>query len=259
MTNRAGVIVVGGVVAVVVFSLLTGVSMLFAGDSAAPIDGDEGSVVATHTTIHLDRTGRPTVAGEVINRAGHPITDVAVTVTFFDDGEKVGEATGGPLRSPVPDGGRSPFEVRLPDTVEQLPDEYSVSVASREYEGTTYDGLQSSDVRITRESQDAVELVGEVRNEGDRTVDDPLVVAVFYSENGSVIGVRSTRPRPATLDPRESGVFRVTYRTLGDVPSLARRFDSYRILVVPAGDAGTGARASVPASPRAIAVSGRPG
>lgn len=246
MARRVGMLVIGVVVAVVVFSLLTGASAFIEGnDPVAPTGGDDRSVVATHTTLHLDRTGRPTVVGEVINRGGEPITDVEVTVTFFSDGETVGEASGTVIRTPIPGQRRSPFDLRLTESVEQLPDDYSVSVDYDSYDGPIYGELRSSDVRIIRQSQDSIELVGEVHNDGDRTVERPRVVAVFYSENGSVIGVRSTRPSPSELRPRESGVFRLTFRTLGDIPSLARQYDSHRIIVFASPEERSGTRVTL--------------
>lgn len=247
MTNRTGILLVGVVVAVVVYAGLTaGGSLLGSGGGDGPGAGTAGEVVATHTTYHLDRQGRPTVVGEVVNRRGTAIAGATVTVTFYHGGEVVGRKTERAIRSPVPSDGRSPFDVHLPSSPERKVDDYAVEVSYDPYDGPVYAGLSAENVEVARESQDAVELTGEVRNDGDRTVEAVQVVAMFYSENGSLVGVRTTRPSPPGLSPGETGVFRVTFRTLGDVPSLAREYDTHRVLVVrtDAGSEGTSARFS---------------
>lgn len=248
MANRMGILLVAVVAAAVVYAGLTAGGALL-DRNGGDLVGGGGDVTAEHTTYHLDRLGRPTVVGEVVNRKGAAVTGVTVTVTFYSDGEVVAEQTERTLTAPVPADGRTPFDVHLRDPPDASVDDYSVEVSYDSYDGPIYDGLTAEEVRVVRAAQDSVELAGTVRNTGDQSVESVQVVALFYAENGSLVGVRTTRPSPAGLEPGETGVFRLSFRTLGDVPSLAREYHTHEVMVVRTATGSTGTSARIAGSP----------
>lgn len=227
MTDYRVVFLVGVVVAGLVYGGLVGVQSALDGD-----DGADGPAVEEPTprgtTVHLDRTGRPTVVGEVVNGLDGAITNVTVTVTFYADGRQVDEVRSDVLRPTVPAGERAPFDVHMGS--EESIDDYEVSV-SYDRGGDTVEGLEVVDSRVAHRAQDQVDVVGTVRNAADERLELSAVVATFYDENGSVIGARTVRPG-RTLDSEATFTVRIEFRTLGDVPSYAREFDSFDLTVI---------------------------
>lgn len=229
MTNRTAVAVVAIAVAA---GLLAGGAALDAIQADGP--AVTGDVQVLHSTMHKDRVGRPTVVGEVVNGRATALAGVQVEVTFLADGETVATVTGSPVATPVPAGERMPFSVRA-NEVSGQPDDFRVSVAGVETnDGPVYGGLVVTEQRVDDEAQDQLFVTGEVDNQGDQRA-DVLVVATFYGENGSVVGVRRVRPSPATLEPGEAGAFKMRFRTLGNVPSRAREFESVEVRAVKVG------------------------
>ena len=180
------------------------------------------------TTTHLDRSGRPTAVGQVSNRYGEPITNVTVTVQFLRDGELVAERSGVTLRETVPSGEAAPFVVHMSETADI--DRVTTSL-SYDRSGEIVSGLEVTDQRVVRESQDQVDVAATVTNTADRPLRLSDAVATFYDERRATIGARATRP-DRRIAPGESVTVRISFRTLGDVPSYAREFQSFRISVV---------------------------
>lgn len=221
MANRTAILVVTVVVAAGLLGGAAAISSL-GSDVLAASDGAGEEPVATHATMHYDRVGRPTVVGEVVNRAGVPVDGVSVEVTFYEDGEPVETATDAALVPTIAPEGTAPFTVRGSET-DASPDDFEVSLTYDEAPERPYDGLVVAESQLSNVAQDQILVVGTVENRGDASV-EVAVAATFYDGEGSVIGARVVRPSPATLEPGESGVFRIRYRTLGDLPSRAREF-----------------------------------
>lgn len=224
MTDRSVVVVlVALLVGALTYGGLVGIQAVLEGED--PTVPGTGDVEVQGTTYHLDRAGRPTVVGEVANDRASAITDVTVTVTFLRDGEVVREVSGSTLLETVPAGETAPFDIHMPTAASV--DDYRVSV---EYErgDPPVTGLSVAEARISYRSQDQITVTGSVRNTADRPLVFTRLVASFYDGNGSVIGARTVHSNQR-LAPGESVEFRVTFRTLGDVPSLARDFARYEL------------------------------
>lgn len=222
VTNRLAVVVIALVVGAGLFVGATAVEDLIAADPGVPA---EGEVLATNTTTHLDRVGRPTAVGEVLNGLEDPIGDVSVTVTFHrDDGgeERVAVPT---AIATVRSGARVPFVARLENRSARV-ESVDVAVTYEVGAGRPYDGLEVVEDRVVERTESQVTLAGRVANRGDTSV-EASVVATFYDEDGSVVGVRSVPTSPSGLDGAASGEFVVRYRTLGNVPSRAGEVDRY--------------------------------
>lgn len=227
MTNYRVVFAVMIVVAAVVYGGLVGVQVAL--DSGS----DSGATTATEptvrgTTIHLDRTGRPTVVGEVVNGLREPVTNVTVTVTFYRNGTEIGQVRRSTLRETIPAGERAPFDVHMRSDGEA--DDYEVDL-SYDRGGDVVSGLTVENAAVAREAQSQVDVVGEIRNTKSEPLVAERVIATFYDDEGAVIGARTLRP-DRTIQPDESYGVRIEFRTLGDVPSLAQEFDRFRIVVV---------------------------
>lgn len=228
-TDLRAVLAVGLVFAVLVYGGLVGVESVVDGGGSEPTV--TGELAVQGTTFHLDRAGRPTVVGEVHNGLADPATDLSVTVTFYRDGERVGAVTRGALRETVDTGETAPFDVHLPTEAEV--DDYDVAVSYDRADAVS-DPLAVTDHRVVHRGSDRVEVRGTVENAGDEPVASSRVVATFYAANGSVIGARTVRVG-RTVAPGESATVRVQFRTLGDVPSLAREFDRAKLTAVADG------------------------
>jgi hypothetical protein len=218
------VLLVAVVAGLLTYGGLVGGEALLTGETEPTAD----EAIVEGTTTHLDRSGRPTAVGEVANRYGGPITDVSVTVRFLRDGEVVERRTGTTLRETVPSGEAVPFVVHMTETTEI--DRVTTSL-SYDRGGELTSGLEVSDRRVVRESQDQVDVAATVTNTADRPLRLAGVIATFYDDSRATIGARATRP-DRRIAPGESVTVRVSFRTLGDVPSYAREFAGFRLSVV---------------------------
>mgnify|MGYP000394954104 CR=1 FL=1 len=224
MTNKrilvaalaAGLLTYGG--------LVGGEAVITGGLSGQAAD----EAVVTGTTVHLDRSGRPTAVGEVRNQFGEPITNVTVTVSFYRDGELVDERSRQALRGTVPAGESAPFDIRLDSEGEV--DRVETSVAF-DRGGAVLDGLVVTDKEVAHESQDQVDVTATITNRADRALILSSAIATFYDDRRAVIGARTERPT-RRIEPGESYTVRISFRTLGDVPSYARDFERFDVSVV---------------------------
>lgn len=224
MSSRVVVLIV----TVVVSAILLGGAALLPSIVSDVVDtaSGESDVSAAHSTMHVDRTGRPTVVGEVINRRGTPIDRVEVQVTFTEGGRPVATENATVPGAPIGAGDATPFAVRTDEGVN--PDGYTVDVIYDRAERGPADYLEITDVRVDDSSQDQIFVTGSVRNHGDQAA-TVTVAATFYDENGSVIGARSVRTSPDHIGPDETAVFQIRFRTLGEIPSRAREFADYEL------------------------------
>ncbi|WP_049986965.1 FxLYD domain-containing protein [Halobellus rufus] len=225
----AKAVLIGAVLAAgLTYGGLVGVEVLVTGELDRPQAPLAGETTVEGTTYHLDRLGRPTVVGEVYNGRSHPVGNATVTVTYYRDGEVVGEAVGGVLGEPIGPGESVPFNIHH-DTSESV-DDYEVSVRANRTTASTAD--LGVDAEVVDRSQSRVVVSGTVENRGEdpRATD---VVVTFYDDADDVIGVRTTRPN-REIPPGESVPFTVTFQTTGDVPSLAQDFDDFEARAVAA-------------------------
>lgn len=226
MVDAKAVLIGAVLAAALTYGGLVGVEILVTGEVDAPSAPLAGETTVEGTTFHLDRLGRPTVVGEVRNGQSYPIGNATVTVTYYRDGEAVGEAVGGALGEPVAPGESAAFDVHYAADGEV--DDYDVSVSAERVPASGADLLV--DASVTDESQNRVVVSGTVENDGSEARTSEVVVA-FYDEDGNVIGARTTRPS-REIPPGESVPFTVTFRTVGDVPSLAQEFDDFGVRAV---------------------------
>lgn len=188
---------------------------------------DADQITVQGTTYHLDRTGRPTVVGELYNGNDHAVENVSVTVTFYNDDTQVGEVTDTILTNGIDPGESAPFDVHYTTNAEVT--DYEVTFSADRT--TTQSHPLDATAEIVNEAQNRIILSGSVENTGT-TAMQARVVATFYDENGSVLGARTARPTGA-IQPGDAAPFDIRFETLGDVPSLAQDFASYTLTVEP--------------------------
>lgn len=224
MTNRAAVVATALVVGVALYGGLVFVEAQLTGSGDPVVPGE---VVVANTTMHLDRVGRPTVVGELLNGRGTAIDEASITVTYVRQGTPIGTASGSTLVPRIDANEAVPFVIRLPNRTAR-PDDYSVVLEYETAASGPYAGLRVAEAELADRSQTRVIVTGRVVNTGDRTV-EAHVVATFYDADGAVIGARAVRPTPGVLGPGEGAEFTVRYRTLGDLPSRAPDFSRYEL------------------------------
>lgn len=228
LLNKVAVLAVALLTAAVILLVIWGIGVV---DVSPGQYTSSGEVTVSEGAIYLDRAGQPTFVGEVENDRGEPITDVAVTVEFFADGEPLGTETYDTYVSTIPDGAVMPFEAKYDG--EERPDE-AVATVSYESSDDSSETLTVNEAEIVHQAQDSVTVSGHVENPLGQTAERPLAIATFYDQEGTVIGVRSDRISPSSLEPGQTGEFTVRYATVGHVPSLAREYADYEIVVVDA-------------------------
>lgn len=226
MRNRLAIVAIALGIGLGGFLGVTLVEDALQDDPGPPV---EGEVVATNATVHLDRVGRPTAIGEVINGLDAPIGPITVRATFLVDGEPVGTVRDTALVDVIPAGGRAPFALRL-ENRSVRPTAVDLSVGYDRHAGLGVGRTVVVENGVTDQSQTQVTVGGQVEYRGD-TPASVRVVGTFYDANGSVVGVRSTPTSPRILDPGERGDFQLRLRTLGNVPSRAGSVADYRLVV----------------------------
>ncbi|QCC47143.1 FxLYD domain-containing protein [Halobellus limi] len=231
MVDAKAVLVGAVLAAALTYGGLVGVEILVTGEVDAPSAPLAGETTVEGTTYHLDRLGRPTVVGEVRNGRSHPIGNATVTVTYYRDGEAIGETTGGVLGEPIAPGESAPFDVHY--DADGDVDDYDVAVAADRVSAES--ASLTAEASVDDRSQNRVVVSGTVSNDGSEPVASEVVVA-FYDDGDDVIGVRTTRPN-REIQPGGSAPFTVTFRTVGDVPSLAQEFDDFAVRAVAVDDA----------------------
>lgn len=208
--------------------LLAAVSMLAGLDLPTDAVSGSGEVTVEDGSVYLDRAGRPTAVGAIDNDQRTAITNVSIRVQFYDGDEVIAERVTEPAAETTPAGATVPFSVRLGET-DREPTHFEATISftnAPDFEET----LSVTDSEVRKTGSHSVTVGGTVSS----TDEDPTpaaVVVTFYNEDGVVIGYRTSLVSPDPLRPAEEGEFQVRYVTLGDVPSLARTYDHYRIVV----------------------------
>jgi len=225
VTNRIAVVIVALVVGSALF--LGAISIEHALRPAHP-GGLSGTVVATNATIHVDRVGRPTAVGQVVNGLDTPIDNVTVSVTFTGWPGGPATVTDRAILPAIPPGGRSPFVVRLQNETAR-PTGLSLHVDYSTGGTKPYEGLTVVNSRITEENSMQYAIAGQVKNHGGQPV-TTLVAVTFFDRNGSVVGARTGTTSPQVLTRGSTGAFQIQYRTVGDTPSRAADVVRYEVV-----------------------------
>jgi hypothetical protein len=149
------------------------------------------------------------IVGEIENKLPHNLEFVKIVATYYDDNNEVlGTSFTYTELDILGPGQKSPFELsNYPDNF--IPSSYKVQASYQITSSTPYDGLS---INSYRSSVDGgyYKVVGEVENNGDRTVDFVKLVATFYDDSNEVIGTSFTYTDLDTIAPGDTSPFELT-------------------------------------------------
>lgn len=220
---------------ILAIALITATAILTGIWAIETIDLSGGDISATDDVsveqgaIYLDRSGQATAVGEIENGHRHAITNLTITVTYYEDGEVADTQELPSIVSTIPARSIAPYEVKLQGLYE--PDKIDVGITYDEAEAYTH-VLDITDVEETYRSQDQVTLIGEVETSDADQVRKPTVFATMYDENGTVIGVRSDQLSRSAMETDQRDQFAIRYSTIGHLPSLAREYETFSVIAI---------------------------
>ena len=147
------------------------------------------------------------VVGEVGNGAGHPVYNVTVIATFFDDaGQLVGATEAAALLPMTAAMQFNPFKLRLANA----PANVAAFDLSLRWDDFTVMGFERVTV-VSEElsTEDGIEVRGELRNDGPAAMSGVMAVATFYTAEGDVADVSVGSVAAPDLAPGEVTTYAV--------------------------------------------------
>ncbi len=194
---------------------------------AYPSRGDP--VPALHLLSHswfTTETGIPVLVGELENPLDVPVYRIRLPVTLYDQqGRVVNVLQAQVLRDVIPPHGRTPFVVR----VEEGP------VGARQWRWTAQyrpappsasaHGLFLGPISPAIDNSGYLVLRGTVKNGGPRRVNFVRLVGALYARDGTILNASFSYPLTYHLDPGETDVFEVEFRT------IPKQWHTYRVVV----------------------------
>ena len=201
---------------------------------------DEGLIFLSKRG-YISEAGYPTIVGEVKNGTSFSMGDILITASFYcSRGKLLGEKddmsaiiSGNPEIEILAPGETSPFRVALSE--EELSRLVNFDVDSVEnynvvgdYSTTDEEMYKSFKIsQSTGELNDATghyEVVGKVKNIGNKTTEQIKVVGAFYDNQNSIIEVVSTYLQD-TLLPGDEAQFEITVLD----ETIAQLIETYHI------------------------------
>jgi hypothetical protein len=149
------------------------------------------------------------IVGEIQNTLPQNLEYVKIVATYYDDNKEVlGTSFTYTDLDIIKSGQKSPFELsNYPDKF--VPSSYKVQASYRITSSEPYTGLSINSHRSNADGS-YYKVVGEVENNGDRTVDYVKLVATFYDDNDEVIGTSFTYTDLDTIAPGGTSPFELT-------------------------------------------------
>ena len=126
------------------------------------------------------------VVGEVMNGESFPVFNTKVIASFYDaNNNLVGAQESVALLARIDTELSSPFKLSIPDSGNI--DHYELTLVWDEI--SIIDSQELTILSQEARTDDQLEIVGELRNDGSVTVSNIVVVVTFYDETGAVIDV----------------------------------------------------------------------
>ena len=147
-------------------------------------------VAVTQVQTFQTSVGSLWVLGEVVNEGSLPVEQVQVAIDLKDDaGEAVGSFVMWTAVTLIQPGAKAPFGILIPEVTNNL-SQPVVSIAG----GNSVVDLGSRTIDVTvveaalsRQSE-RVEFTGVIQNKGAQPVNQMLLTATFYNEQGDITG-----------------------------------------------------------------------
>jgi hypothetical protein len=157
-----------------------------------PVRAADDVEIISHTG-YIDSEGNYRVVGEVSNIGNQAVTFVQVTATFYDSNNNfVASRFDLTVLKVILEGRKSPFELALLDVADSARVfNYSLSVTYLESDGLPKNLEILSYFNYT-DSEGDMHINGTLKNNGDKTLVDPKVVATFYDKSATVVATSLT-------------------------------------------------------------------
>ncbi|GEM_PF-610682 len=169
------------------------------------------AVIQSNTSSYFDELGYLHVVGEVQNTGDIWLRYVRIDATFKDqNGAVVDTAFTYTLLDRLPPGVTSGFDVFEYDTAKSANiRSYTLTIEFQIGEPLTT-ALEIINTSSSKDSLGYLEIVGEVKNNGDTISEYTKVVAIFFDADGKVVDVGYTFTEPTTVQPHTQQSFKLT-------------------------------------------------
>lgn len=186
--------------------------------------GSSGVILLSHSGFVAYNNQHYIVVGEVKNIGNVPIKNVKVTVTLYNENNEVlYNCTQPTFLEVIPRNGKSPFVVMWfgKDKTSEVA-RYSISNFMYEESVGKPEKLE-----IVWSGYSFPDVIGEIRNNGDKNATSVKVIAMFYNKDGNIIGANSDLSI-YLLPPNTTKEFHVTFPFMED--AILQRAERYEII-----------------------------
>lgn len=184
--------------------------LLAACATVRPVAASANAQIQNDTSF-LDEAGYYHVVGEVKNTGDIWLRFVRVATTFKDQaGSVVDTSFSYTLLDRVAPSIASGFDIVEFDTAKSAQiQSYTLALEFQQADPLTM-ALEIANTSSSKNDLGWLEIVGEVKNNGDTISDYTKVVATFYGSNGKVVDVAFTYTDPTTVQPHSQQSFKLT-------------------------------------------------
>jgi hypothetical protein len=168
------------------------------------------SAIIQKESTHIDEAGYYHVVGEAKNTGDIWLQYVRIAATFKDqNGAVVDTSFTYTLLDRLPPGVASGFDVFELDTGKSaMIRSYTLAIEFQDAQPLTT-ALQIANTSSSKDALGWLEIVGEVRNNGDTISEYTKVVAAFYGADGRVVDVSFTYTDPNTVQSHSQQSFKL--------------------------------------------------
>jgi len=182
--------------------VIISISLMILISSYQSVDAAEQVIINDNHSSYISSTGVFHVVGEIVNNLGKPVKNIQITAKFYDSNNNTIKtvSTYSMLNIILP-GEKSPFEILLsdPKKVNEI-NNYSLTVSDYD---KSMDVLQHNLRIISHEHYISpagyFNTHGKILNEGPSKCTFTVVTAIFYGENGKIVGTARGYTDPSTI------------------------------------------------------------
>lgn len=178
--------------------------------------------LVSHSTFYTS-TNTLYVVGEVENTGDMATEFTKVTATFYDsDNETICNKTGYAEVDILLPGRKSPFYIMLLEDDGSLDvNDYDLTVSWNDSDETKEQVLEITSSSQSTDALDFLHVTGEIKNTGNTTANEVIVIATFYDSTGTVVGRNWEYAEPENLASGQTGTFDLTLIYADQVAQVA--------------------------------------
>lgn len=163
------------------------------------------------------------VTGEIANHGDEPLSNVPVRVSLLaENGTTVIEAVDVAMGYGIPPGGFAPFSLRFGEGQPTSTTAFNVTVGDGNWAATPQTFYGAGTLEWTDEStfadDGALLISGEVTNNSDNPINEPIGVVTVFDIEGKVIGAWFASIGVQTIQPEETVEFSIRVPEIGGDP-----------------------------------------